>query len=151
MAGAEAKKSDLPARAMSAVVMVATAGSALWLGGLVWVLFVALVALGVLWEWMKLANAIAHRGWERLAWLVAGVVYIGVAAVLMSYLNGWARDQTSRTGLILLIASVILTDIGAYFSGRGFGGPKIAPGISPSKHSFGRHPFLAPIVATPRR
>ena len=133
MAGAEAKKSDLPARAMSAVVMVATAGSALWLGGLVWVLFVALVALGVLWEWMKLANAIAHRGWERLAWLVAGVVYIGVAAVLMSYLNGWARDQTSRTGLILLIASVILTDIGAYFSGRGFGGPKIAPGISPSK------------------
>jgi phosphatidate cytidylyltransferase len=28
---------------------------------------------------------------------------------------------------------VIATDVGAYFSGRTFGGPKIAPAISPSK------------------
>jgi phosphatidate cytidylyltransferase len=32
-----------------------------------------------------------------------------------------------------LILAVILTDIGAYFAGRTFGGPKIAPAISPSK------------------
>ena len=80
MAGAEAKKSDLPARVASAVVMVAVAGSALWLGGWAWSLFVAAVALGVLWEWIKLANAITAKLWARALWLLGGVVYIGVAA-----------------------------------------------------------------------
>ena len=37
------------------------------------------------------------------------------------------------TPAILLIAGVIGTDVGAYFAGRTFGGPKIAPKISPSK------------------
>jgi phosphatidate cytidylyltransferase len=32
-----------------------------------------------------------------------------------------------------LIGSVIATDVGAYFAGRTFGGPKIAPRISPGK------------------
>jgi phosphatidate cytidylyltransferase len=32
-----------------------------------------------------------------------------------------------------LVSAVVATDIGAYFAGRTFGGPKIAPRISPSK------------------
>lgn len=35
--------------------------------------------------------------------------------------------------LLLLIPSVIGTDIGAYFTGRAIGGPKLAPAISPNK------------------
>ena len=37
------------------------------------------------------------------------------------------------TGVGYLVALVIATDIGAYFTGRAFGGPKIARRISPSK------------------
>ena len=36
--------------------MVAVAGTALWLGGWVWTVFVAVVALGVLWEWWGLVK-----------------------------------------------------------------------------------------------
>ena len=139
MAGAEAKKSDLPARVASAVVMVAVAGSALWLGGWAWSLFVAAVALGVLWEWIKLANAITAKLWARALWLLGGVVYIGVAALWLNKLNGWMPGASDRKGglgiltLAVILLVVIATDVGAYFCGRFFGGPKIAPSISPSK------------------
>jgi phosphatidate cytidylyltransferase len=35
--------------------------------------------------------------------------------------------------LLTVLAAVIAVDVGAYFTGRTFGGPKIAPAISPSK------------------
>jgi len=46
MAGGEGKASDLGVRTGSAVVMVLVAGTALWLGGWVWTLFVAAVNPG---------------------------------------------------------------------------------------------------------
>ena len=122
------KKSDLPARVASAVVMVLVAGTALWLGGWAWTGFVALVALGVLWEWAKLAFAIAAKGWARALWLVGGVVYIGVAAELLVSVRAYFINTT-----IFVVLTVVLVDIGAYFAGRLIGGPKIAPRISPSK------------------
>lgn len=128
MAGAEAKKSDLPARVGSALVMVAVAGTALWLGGLVWTAFVLAVAAGVLWEWVKLANAITPKFWARVLWLVGGVLYIGVAAGVLSELR-----RQSIVMVLLLLGAVVAVDIGAYFTGRAIGGPKIAPKISPSK------------------
>jgi len=60
-AGAPSKTSDLPVRLASAIVMVAIAGTALWLGGWVWTAFVALVGLGVFWEWSRLAFVITDR------------------------------------------------------------------------------------------
>jgi len=108
---------------------VAVAGSALWLGSWAWSLFVAAVALGVLWEWIKLANAITAKPWARALWLVGGVVYIGVAAGLLAVMN----DGHTSLFVYMVLVAVIATDIGAYFAGRSFGGPKIAPSISPSK------------------
>ncbi len=131
------KKSDLGVRTLSALVMLAVAGTALWLGGWWWTVFVAAVALGVLWEWWGLSKAIARNWSGRALWLTAGMAYVGPAAALMNYLNGWPglveRDTTAWRLLVLLICSVIATDIGAYFAGRTFKGPKIAPRISPSK------------------
>lgn len=66
----------------------------------------------------------------RNGWLAAGALYVGLP--IMALL--WMRGQDN--GLLLAfwgLSPVWATDIGAYFSGRGFGGPKIAPSISPNK------------------
>jgi phosphatidate cytidylyltransferase len=128
------KKSDLGVRVASALVMVAVAGTALWLGGWVWTVFVAAVALGVLWEWTYLSNAIASSTVARVAWFIAGLAYIGIAAsVLWLFRNPLFVQDDSAVLVLMTLAPVIATDVGAYFAGRTFGGPKIAPSISPSK------------------
>lgn len=129
-AEAPAKKSDLGVRTVSALVMVGVAGTALWLGGWGWAAFVALVALGVLWEFARLAFALSNTMPARATWAVAGLVYISVAAAVLLELRA-PFDGIFRVSLLLL--AVIGVDVGAYFAGRAIGGPKIAPKISPSK------------------
>lgn len=132
MAGAEpAKKSDLGVRTASAVVMVAVAGTALWLGGPVWAGFVALVAAGVYFEFVRLVRAVRPGGAALAAWLTGGFAYVALAAAMLALLG--LSEQWGRMLLFAVIAGVIGTDVGAYFSGRAIGGPKIAPAISPSK------------------
>lgn len=131
MAAAEgARKSDLPVRALSAVVMVAVAGGALWLGGWAWTVFVALVALGVLAEWIGLVRGFVASPARRGLWHAAGFGYIGLAASVLVILRG---SQAGLGALLLVVGGVVATDICAYFAGRTFGGPKIAPRVSPSK------------------
>lgn len=116
-------------RTLSALVMVAVAGTALWLGGIVWQIFVLAICVGVLWEWNRLVRAIAAARWARLLWLTLGVAYVGTAGeVLVSM-----PDLFGRLGPLIPVLLVIATDVGAYFSGRALGGPKIAPRVSPSK------------------
>lgn len=125
------KNADLPARIASAMVMVLVAGTALWLGGWSWALFVAAVGLGVMWEWWALANRIASTGTGRVAWGLGGLVYVGLAIAMLVQLRG--ESATGWPLLLIVLFGVVLTDVGAYFAGRTFGGPKIAPAISPSK------------------
>ncbi|WP_179408702.1 phosphatidate cytidylyltransferase [Novosphingobium marinum] len=124
------RTSDLPKRAASAVVMLAVSGLALWVGGAVWTLFVAAVAIGVFFEWTVLTFLFTDKGLPRLAWRVSGMVYCAIAAVMLVLL----RDGPDGLFAILMaVGAVIGTDVGAYFAGRTIGGPKIAPLISPSK------------------
>lgn len=125
MAGA---RSDLRTRAISAVVMIAVAGVALALGGPAWLAFVGTVAVGVIWEWQRLIRGFTSTIASRIAWSILGVAYVGVAAATLMALR---RDDWVRP--LLPVLAVIATDVGAYFAGRTFGGPKIAPSISPSK------------------
>ena len=63
--------------------------------------------------------------------LTAGIVYI--SAALLSVV--WLRvSESGGLGLFFwMMAVVVVTDVGAYFAGRGIGGPKLAPRISPAK------------------
>jgi len=124
------RKSDLGVRTLSALVMLAVAGTALWLGGWWWTAFVAAVAAGVLWEWRGLVRGFASGLAAQVWWNLAGILYIGVAAAtLMSLRDG----DDGLVSVLVVMAMVIATDVGAYFAGRTIGGPKIAPSISPSK------------------
>jgi phosphatidate cytidylyltransferase len=149
MAGAEVRVrdpgagvSDLPVRFASALVMLGVAGGALWLGGWVWTGFVAVLALGVFWEWSRLVARFGVGPLARVVWLAGGVVYTGGAALVMQELRGVAGGiflavPAGGWGplevLAGAIAPVVAVDVGAYFAGRAIGGPKIAPRISPAK------------------
>ncbi|MFZ1743692.1 MAG: phosphatidate cytidylyltransferase [Pontixanthobacter sp.] len=119
------KKSDLGVRAASAVVMVAIAGTAIWLGGWWWTAFVALIAAICFFEFIKLIRGAFGGGARASLGVLAGAFYIGLA--------GWTLSHLPVAVLVGVVAVVIATDVGAYFSGRAIGGPKIAPKISPSK------------------
>lgn len=122
--------SDLGTRTVSAIVMVAVAGTALWLGGAVWIAFVCAVSVGVLYEWIRLARRATPGPGARAAWNFAGMFYVGVGAAMLLFLH---NDAFTRAPILTLLATVVAVDVGAYFTGRTLRGPKIAPSISPSK------------------
>ncbi|MBK1659511.1 phosphatidate cytidylyltransferase [Paracraurococcus ruber] len=64
-------------------------------------------------------------------WLAFGLLYIGLAGIALIHLRG---DQAAgRANVLFLFLVVWASDIGAYLAGRRFGGPKLAPAISPNK------------------
>jgi CDP-diglyceride synthetase len=62
--------------------------------------------------------------------LAAGVIYCGLPVLALVFLR---RQEEGVVFTLWALALVWACDIGAYFSGRTFGGPKLAPAISPNK------------------
>ena len=82
----------------------------------------------------------------RRVWVAAGFVYAS-AAELASVL---VRFDTSEGwhALVLVFLVVWASDIGGYVAGRGIGGPKLAPRVSPNKTWAGAiGGFAASLVA----
>lgn len=73
------------------------------------------------------ARPCALRGPGLVAYVI---VCVGGAALVVAEQRAGAFPIPP---LLILIPAVIGTDIGAYFTGRFLGGPKLAPGISPNK------------------
>jgi len=66
---------------------------------------------------------------QKIGWWFLGASYVGAPIIAMWWL------RTLDSGLIVLWVFFIVwaTDIGGYFFGKGIGGPKLAPRISPKK------------------
>lgn len=134
--------SDLAVRFVSAVAMVGAVVIALWLGGWFWIGFVLLLAGLVLWEWNLLTRGFNVSPVAEVAWQFFGAIYVGGAALAMiAVRNGWGFlfGEGASLGydmwsvMFAFMVPIIAVDVGAYFSGRLIGGPRIAPSISPSK------------------
>jgi phosphatidate cytidylyltransferase len=61
----------------------------------------------------------------------AGAVYTGVPAIALLWLRG--DEPWGFWAILFVFAVVAATDVAAFFCGRTFGGPKLAPSISPNK------------------
>ena len=105
----------------SGVVALAIAGFCLASGAIDAALLV--LALGF--------AAVALLSPERRGWTAAGFFYAGSAEMASILVR---LDQVyGFVALILILLVVWVTDIGGYFAGRGIGGPKLWPRISPKK------------------
>lgn len=78
-----------------------------------------------------LALATAELATTRGVWAAAGFGYAYVPFLAMASLRG--AEPAGLLAILYLFACVWATDTFAYFAGRRFGGPKLAPRISPKK------------------
>jgi len=165
-------------RIASASILAPVTIFAIWQGGWLFTVFVAVAGAIMAWEWTRLVRLGGARPFGiTLATLIvldvfavgAGYVDVGIALAVVSPLlillgnyrpkNGVRLRVASWTGLgglylglpcvalvwlradpdwglltiVWMMGVVWATDIGAYAVGRTFGGPKLAPSISPSK------------------
>jgi phosphatidate cytidylyltransferase len=86
----------------------------------------ACVALG-----MVLAALLARPRAAGALWAAIGVALIGLPAVALVWLR--AIPELGLDLLLWLLIVVWTTDTAAYVVGRGVGGPRLAPSISPGK------------------
>jgi phosphatidate cytidylyltransferase len=68
---------------------------------------------------------------ERRIWAITGFGYAAVAELASVLLR--LDPKMGFTALMFVFLVVWVTDIGGYFAGRGIGGPKLWPRVSPKK------------------
>jgi phosphatidate cytidylyltransferase len=105
----------------SGVVALAMAGLCLAIGRI----DAALAVLGVGLVAVALITP-AQRNWSALGFLYAAVAELASVLLRLDPVKGFAA-------LVFVLVIVWVTDSGGYFAGRGIGGPKLWPKVSPKK------------------
>jgi phosphatidate cytidylyltransferase len=107
--------------------MIIVAIAAVVIGGYAFAILAAAAATAVFYEWTRLT-----KGWGP-SWYIGGFLYAAIAALALLWIRERA-DNADGLRLVLWVFIVVWSvDIGAYFTGRAIGGPKLAPSISPGK------------------
>ena len=74
---------------------------------------------------------VAYLRKQSFIWTASGPLYAAMVVLAPIWLRG--REPDGLIALLWLFLVVWISDIGAYFVGRRFGGPKLWPAISPKK------------------
>lgn len=108
---------------------------ALWI---LWISGAGAVALTVivgLWAAILLlaagGAAVAIFARSRALWLAPGLIYMSLAMCYVTVLRD--SEVHGLPTVLWLILVVVSADVGAYFVGRMFGGPRLWPAVSPGK------------------
>jgi len=120
-------RSELFLRVISAIVLALLAIGSAVLGGIPFILVWGAVFALVFYEWWVILRASAKLD---PFWLILGLIYAVFPALSIISIR---LSTHGLAALLFLFAVVWGADVGAYFAGRRFGGPKLAPRISPKK------------------
>lgn len=124
------KWAGLGVRVISGAVLATLVLILLWVGSFPFAFIVFLAALQMLREWDNMTEN------EDSMWGVAGLFYVSVPCASIVWMRNLQIENIENAGLyvvLYVLFCVWATDIGAYFSGRIIGGPKLAPSLSPNK------------------
>lgn len=80
------------------------------------------------------------------AWSLVAHLHLSLAVVALLYLR--ERPETGLDLVVFLFVMVWVSDIGGYVAGRLFGGPRLAPRISPNKTWAGAAGAVLFVLAT---
>jgi phosphatidate cytidylyltransferase len=121
---------ELATRSAVGIILIIVALATAVLGGWPFAVMVASAATVMYLEWSRMVGK-----WGFI-WKLYGFFYCLLPALSLL----WIRERFipdaigSEPDLLIWVFLVTWsTDIGAYFSGRAIGGPKLAPSISPNK------------------
>jgi phosphatidate cytidylyltransferase len=99
----------------------------------------AVLVIAAIW----IASMICKSSDNGITWPLLGVPYIAAPLMALVWLRGWLDLQAVRpahdmpdlglVAVLTLFAAVWSADSLAYFAGRGLGGPKLWPSVSPNK------------------
>lgn len=99
----------------------------------------AIMGFSVALGWLGLAGLVGSLalawlvmlGRDRRGWAAAGFLYAAAALAASVLLR---QDPVNGFAALMFVLLVVwATDIGGYFAGRGIGGPKLWPRVSPKK------------------
>lgn len=116
------KQNDIVPRSISILVLAPLICTIIYKGGLVFTLFMMLLAILMFYEWYKVVQ------YDNFRWCILGVFYVLIPTICLAYLR-----VMDFWGTVWLIATVWAADIGAYLFGISFKGPKLCTKISPNK------------------
>lgn len=116
---------NLLRRILAALVMIPLAVGIAYAGGWLWQGLATLVAVGLFVEWLTIVG-VRRVGWIALGFAYASAALAASVAVRLDPVWGF-------TALMFILLIVWVTDIGGYVAGRGLGGPKLWPRVSPKK------------------
>lgn len=115
---------NLVKRILSALVLIPLVLGAVYMGGIVLYVLLALVATLAFLEWHRMVR-------QKERWMILealGIVYIVIPILCFAWLTAM---HVTFPFYVLFV--VWLTDTGAFVFGKLIGGPKLAPRISPKK------------------
>lgn len=117
-------------RLMSASVLLPTVLAFIVVGGYLYSWFLAVVAIILAAEWERMIRNLSHDHSVLMKWRGIGFLYITLPIASLLFIR-FADDGLLLT--LWMLAIVVASDVGAYFTGLIVGGPKLAPKISPKK------------------